>query len=39
MSASTNATPIPTLIEVFCKLNKLQEPRDNYSDYLKLPEK
>ncbi len=37
MSASTDAAPMPPLIKEFCDLNKLPEPRDNYTDFLTLP--
>ena len=37
MGASELVPPIPDLIQGFCELNGLVEPRDNYTDYLTLP--
>lgn len=37
MSASDDAGAIPPLIKEFCDLNKLSDPRENYTDYLTIP--
>lgn len=37
MSRSDNATPIVELIKKFCEKNKLPNPRENYTDYLAMP--
>ena len=39
MSSSDNASPIAELIGQFCDENRLDEPRDNYTDYLTHPTK
>jgi len=38
MSAMDDAAPIVELIKVFCDKNKLRDPRENYTDYLTMPD-
>ena len=37
LSYKHNCAPIADLIQQFCDENDLDEPRDNYADYLKHP--
>lgn len=37
MSSSDDAACIAELVDTFCKTNELDEPRDNYTDYLTHP--
>lgn len=37
MSSRDDAAPIVELIKIFCGENKLQDPRENYTDYLTMP--
>lgn len=37
LSSTKDAAPIAELIGRFCTVNKLQEPRVNYTDYYILP--
>ena len=38
MSSMDNAAPIAELIKTFCDENKLRDPREDYTDYLTIPE-
>lgn len=38
MSSKHDAAVICDLIKEFCEENKLPDPRDNYTDYLTLPD-
>ena len=38
MSSVDDAAPIVELIKAFCDENKLPDPRENYTDYLTMPE-
>ncbi len=38
MSATDDAAAIPPLITEFCEVNELVPPRDDYADWLVLPE-
>ena len=38
MSSKHDAAPIADLIEQFCNINELNEPRNNWSDYLVHPQ-
>ena len=37
MSATDDSAPIPPFIKEFCEVNGLDEPRENYTDYLTHP--
>lgn len=37
MSSSDDCASIVNLVDEFCKVNKLKDPRDNYTDYLTHP--
>ena len=39
LSSKHNAAPIAKLIKEFCEINKLIDPRDNWTDYLTHPSK
>ena len=38
MGSTNDCAPIIELIKKFCEENKLREPRDNYTDFLTIPE-
>jgi len=37
MSSADDAAPIVELITKFLKVNNLEDPRENYTDYLTMP--
>ena len=39
VSSKNDAAVIRGLIQKFCSENKLQDPRENYTDYLTMPKK
>uniref|UniRef100_A0A6M3K5Q6 Uncharacterized protein n=1 Tax=viral metagenome TaxID=1070528 RepID=A0A6M3K5Q6_9ZZZZ len=37
VGANEDCSPIVKLIDEFCGINDLEEPRENYTDYLDMP--